>query len=75
VKSWLVYTLIRLGLFFTIFALLYAVLNFEAWVAAIIAAIAGLCLAYLFFRPQRDRAIEAATSKTVASSDELSEDR
>lgn len=73
-KSWLLYSLIRLGLFSAIFALLYAVLNVEAWIAAIIAAVAGLCLAYLFFRPQRDRAIQAATSKPVASSDELAED-
>lgn len=73
-KPWLVYSLIRIGLFAAIFALLYGLLRFEAWFAAIIAAIVGLCLAYLFFRPQRDRAIGAAIAKSPPSIDELAED-
>ena len=74
-KPWLVYSALRLALFAAIFALLYGLLNFEPWLAAIIAAIVGLCLAYLFFRPQRDRAIGSIIAKPETSSDELAEDR
>ncbi len=69
------YSLVRLGLFAAVFALLYGVLNFEPWLAAVIAAIVGLCLAYLFFRPQRDRAISMIVAKTETRGDELAEDR
>ena len=69
------YSLVRLGLFAAVFALLYGVLNFEPWLAAVIAAIVGLCLAYLFFRPQRDRAISVIVAKTETRGDELAEDR
>ena len=74
-KPWIVYSFLRLALFAAIFALLFGLLSFEPWIAAVIAAIAGLCLAYLFFRPQRDRAISAVIAKPVSSSDELAEDR
>ena len=74
-KPWLVYSLVRLGLFAAVFALLYGVLNFEPWLAAVIAAIVGLCLAYLFFRPQRDRAISSIIAKPETRGDELAEDR
>ena len=74
-KPWLVYSLVRLGLFAAVFALLYGVLNFEPWLAAVIAAIVGLCLAYLFFRPQRDRAISLIIAKPETRGDELAEDR
>ena len=69
------YSLVRLGLFAAVFALLYGVLNFEPWLAAVIAAIVGLCLAYLFFRPQRDRAISLIVAKPETHGDELAEDR
>lgn len=69
------YSLVRLGLFAAVFALLYGVLNFEPWLAAVIAAIVGLCLAYLFFRPQRDRAISLIIAKPKTRGDELAEDR
>lgn len=74
-KPWLVYSALRLAMFATIFALLFGLLSFEPWIAAVIAAIASLCLAYLFFRPQRDRAISAAIARRATSSDELAEDR
>lgn len=69
------YSLVRLGLFAAVFALLYGVLNFEPWLAAVIAAIVGLCLAYLFFRPQRDRAIGLIIAKPETRGDEVAEDR
>ena len=68
------YSALRLALFAAIFALLYGLLNFEPWLAAIVAAIVGLCLAYLFFRPQRDRAISSIGAKPEANADELAED-
>lgn len=30
------------------------VLRIEPWIAAIVAAVVGLCVAYIFFRPQRE---------------------
>ena len=68
------YSALRLALFAAIFALLYGALNFEPWLAAVIAAIVGLCLAYLFFRPQRDRAISSIAAERETRSDELAED-
>jgi type IV secretory pathway TrbD component len=56
VKPWVKYTIIRVLLFAGSLAILL-VLGVPGWIAAIIAAVVGLCVAYLFFRPQRDELI------------------
>jgi uncharacterized membrane protein YphA (DoxX/SURF4 family) len=53
VKPWFVYTGIRVAIFVVAFIVLLIV-GMPAWLAAIVAAVIGLCAAYIFFRPQRD---------------------
>lgn len=52
-RQWVSYSLIRLGIFAVVLAILL-VLQIEPWIAAIVAAVVGLCVAYIFFRPQRE---------------------
>jgi membrane protein implicated in regulation of membrane protease activity len=53
VKPWLAYSLVRVGLFAGVFALLMLA-GIAWWLAAIIAAVISLCVAYLFFGKLRD---------------------
>ncbi|MBC7517663.1 MAG: DUF4229 domain-containing protein [Microbacteriaceae bacterium] len=52
-RRWILYSLLRVGIFAAILALLLA-LKVEPWMAAVVAAVVGLCVSYIFFRPQRD---------------------
>lgn len=72
----MLYTLIRVSIFAAVFAVLYAVVRVEGWVAAVIAAIVGLCVSYIFFRPQRDDAVRSLAPQRdgAAESDEAAED-
>jgi uncharacterized membrane protein YdjX (TVP38/TMEM64 family) len=75
VKPWITYTLIRLGIFALVFALLYGVFAITPWLSALIAAVLGLTVSYLFFRRQRDAALTSLAAKpTSAQSDEDAED-
>ena len=47
-KAWVAYSLVRLGVFALVFAGLMLA-NVPWWLAAIIAAIVGLCVGYIFF--------------------------
>jgi uncharacterized membrane protein YdjX (TVP38/TMEM64 family) len=74
VKPWITYTLIRLGIFALVFALLYGVFAITPWLSALIAAVLGLTVSYLFFRRQRDAALTSLAAKpTSAQSDEDAE--
>jgi predicted membrane protein len=76
VKPWLAYTVIRVSIFLAIFLLLLFV-AVPAWLAAIIAVVAGLCIAYIFFRPQRDKLATSLQNRSAsqgASTDEEAED-
>ncbi len=59
VRPWILYTLVRVGLFAVMFAILYALtanLWSFAWAAAaVVAALLSLCISYIFFRPLRER--------------------
>ena len=76
------YSLIRVGLFVIVLAVLIVV-GVPGWLAAIAAALVALSVAYIFFRQQRDEAIAVLSKKpdapTAASSgavsDEQAEDR
>lgn len=73
-KPWITYTLIRVGIFAAVFALLYGVFAITPWLSALIAAVLGLTVSYLFFRRQRDAAIASLAAKpTSAVSDEEAE--
>jgi len=52
-RQWISYSLLRLGLFAAVLAVLL-LLQIEPWIAAVIAAVVGLCVGYIFFRPQRE---------------------
>ena len=61
-KPWLSYSLIRLGLFaVTLTALL--LLGVPGWLSAIVSALIGLSVAYIFFRPQRDAVAESIAAR------------
>ena len=53
VKPWLAYSLLRLGVFAVAFAVLMLA-NVPWWLSAILAAIIGLCVGYIFFGKLRD---------------------
>jgi len=66
-RPWIAYTLLRVGLFAAFFAVL-SLLGLEWWLAAIVAAALGFCVAYIFFRRLRERvAVDLAAAR--ASSD------
>ncbi len=52
-RQWISYSLLRLGIFAAVLIVLL-VLQIEPWIAALVAAVVGLCVAYIFFRPQRE---------------------
>ena len=47
-KPWLAYSLVRVGVFALVFAVLM-LSNVPWWLSAIIAAVVGLCVGYIFF--------------------------
>lgn len=51
--AWLVFTVLRVLMFMVPFILLVAV-GIAGWLAAILAALIGLCLSYIFLRTPRD---------------------
>lgn len=51
-KTWVVYSLLRLALFAAALTLLL-LLSVPGWIAAIVAAIISFCVSYLFFGRQR----------------------
>ena len=73
-KPWVVYSLLRVGIFAASFALLYGVFQIAPWLSALIAAALGLTISYIFFRPQRDAALTSLAAKPkTAQSDEDAE--
>ena len=51
--AWLVFTVFRILMFVVPFVLLVA-LGIEGWLAALLAALIGFCLSYIFLRKPRD---------------------
>ena len=52
-KPWVLYSLLRVGIFAVAFAVLMLV-GFVPWLAAIVAAVIGLCVSYLFLGRTRE---------------------
>lgn len=52
-RQWILYSLLRVGLFAVVLAVLLLV-GVNPWLSAVIAAIIGLCVTYIFFRTPRD---------------------
>jgi len=62
--AWLPYTLMRLISFIIPLAVLLA-LGVEGWIAAVIAAVIGICVSYIFFARSRDAvALQIHTART-----------
>ena len=53
VPAWLLFTVLRVLMFVVPFVILL-VLGIEGWLAAVLAAIIGLCLSYIFLRNPRN---------------------
>ncbi|WP_104162840.1 DUF4229 domain-containing protein [Cryobacterium sp. N22] len=53
VPAWLVFTVLRVLMFAVPFVVL-SLLGIEGWLAALLAAVIGLCLSYIFLRAPRD---------------------
>ncbi|MEY2847766.1 MAG: hypothetical protein RI885_431 [Actinomycetota bacterium] len=52
-RSWILFSALRIGLFAVVLTVLL-LLQIEPWIAALLAAVIGLCVSYIFFRPQRE---------------------
>ncbi|MBC7723790.1 MAG: DUF4229 domain-containing protein [Burkholderiaceae bacterium] len=57
-RQWVLYTVLRFGVFAVVLAGLLA-LQVNPFLAAVIAAAIGLCVTYIFFRPQRDAVVSS----------------
>ena len=72
----LLFSALRVLVFAIPFGILFAI-GLEWWVAALIAAVVGFCVSYIFLRPLRDRValqIVAARGTSKVSADEAAED-
>ncbi len=68
-KPWLAYTLVRLGIFAVALAVLLIV-GVWPWLAAIVAAVIGFCVAYIFFgRLRTAMALELAERRNRPTKD------
>ena len=75
-KPWVAYSCIRIGIFAAVLAALL-VAGVEWWLAAIIAAVIGLCVAYIFFGKLRDAVafdIAQRRARPSGDSDSAAED-
>ena len=71
-KPWVKYSLVRVGVFALAFGVMLAV-GVIWWLAAILAAVISLCIAYIFFRALRD-AMTADLAKRRANPTEADAD-
>jgi uncharacterized membrane protein YphA (DoxX/SURF4 family) len=60
-RQWVLYSLIRLGIFAIALAILLLI-GVDVWIAAIGAAVIGFCVSYIFLRGPRD-----AVAKTMVN--------
>lgn len=67
-NPWLAYTLLRLGTFVVILAILLAV-QFDPFYATFIAAVLALAISLIFFNKQRDEVSKAIYEKRHAERD------
>ncbi|MGK2936242.1 MAG: DUF4229 domain-containing protein [Solirubrobacteraceae bacterium] len=68
-KPWVLYSLVRVGLFAIVFALLLLT-PIPWWLSAVIAAVIGLCISYIFFGKLRDAvALDIAARRSTPARD------
>ncbi|MBO9577713.1 MAG: DUF4229 domain-containing protein [Microbacteriaceae bacterium] len=74
-RAWVVYSLLRIGLFAGAFALLYWLLPQNLWwLAAICAALVALSLSYIFLGRLRERVTADLAERAAARKAGMSED-
>jgi hypothetical protein len=76
VSPWVQYSLIRIGVFAAVLTVLL-LLRLEWWLAAIVAAVIGLCVSFIFFGDLRTRVatdLAARRGRTPADADADVED-
>lgn len=85
-RTWLLFSLIRIGLFAVVLAILLLLLTpggVPPWISALLAAIIALCVSFIFLRKPREEAAKslyearASTKRsqsTASGDDESSED-
>jgi uncharacterized membrane protein len=76
VRAVLLFSALRVAAFAIPFGILFAI-GLEWWVAALIAAVVGFCVSYIFLRPLRDRvAVQLAEARSTPkpTADETAED-
>jgi hypothetical protein len=74
VRPWIKYTLIRIVLFAGVLAVLMLFTPAPPWLATVIAAVVGLCVSYIFFRPQRDELAESIAARRARGEVNADED-
>jgi uncharacterized membrane protein len=76
-RAWVLFSAVRVLAFAVPFGILFA-LGLEWWIAALVAAVVGFCVSYIFLRPLRDRvALQLAEARAAApkpTRDEEAED-
>ena len=65
-KAWVKYTLIRLGVFAVVLVVLL-LLNVQPVLATVVAAVVGLCVAYIFFGKIRAAMVTELTAQRTAA--------
>ncbi len=67
-RAWVIYSLLRVGIFAAVFALLYWLLSPEFWwLSAICAALIALSISYIFLGGLRTRVAEDLAKRTKRS--------
>jgi uncharacterized membrane-anchored protein YhcB (DUF1043 family) len=76
-STWFWFSLMRIAVF-AIPLIVMLFLGIEPWIAALLAAIVGLCISYIFFAPTRNSLsqalYESRQAKKAAAKDEETED-
>jgi uncharacterized membrane protein len=76
-RAWVLFSAVRVLVFAVPFGILFA-LGLEWWIAALVAAVIGFCVSYIFLRPLRERvALQLAGARDAApkpTRDEEAED-
>lgn len=76
-STWFWFSLMRIAAF-AIPLIVMLFLGIEPWIAAVLAAVIGLCISYIFFAPTRNSLsqalYESRQAKKAAAKDEETED-
>jgi uncharacterized membrane protein YjjP (DUF1212 family) len=68
VKPWVLYSVLRVAIFAGLFLVLWAA-GIEGWLAAVLAAVIGLCISYIFLRGQREKVATEFAARRRPSDD------